>query len=374
MARLVLALLSVSALAQNYDESRVGTYTLPDPLIFENGARVRTAAEWTSKRRPEILRLFETNVYGRTVAGRPPAMTFEKTALDGKAIRKQVTVYFTGKKDGPKMNVLIYLPKSATPVPVFLCLSFSDTPFQAEKIIARGYGLATINYREIEPDSAEGIQHGIRPLFYKPGQTSPAADEWGAIGAWAWGMSRAMDYLESDRDVDAKRVIAMGHSRLGKTALWAGAQDSRFAMVIAAHSGEGGAALSRRDYGETVKNLNTRFPWWTCATYKKYSDHVDQMPTDQHMLLALIAPRPLYLATAEDDLWADPRGEFLSAVAAGPVYRLLGKTRLPTNEMPALEQPIIQTIGFHIRRGKHEVTAYDWDQFLAFADQHFGRK
>jgi hypothetical protein len=394
----------------NYDESKAGTYTLPDPLVFENGERVRSAAEWSNKRRSEILRLFETNVYGRTVAGRPPQMTFEvfdleKNALEGKAIRKQVSVYFTGKKDGPQMSVLMYLPKSAKPAPVFLCLNFSgnhtilsdpairlpeiwdgktktkqtaaessrgkSTQFQVEKMIARGYGLATIYYQDIEPDFEGGIEHGLRPLFYKSGQTSPAADEWGEIGAWAWGMSRAMDYLETDRDVDAKRVVAMGHSRLGKTTLWAGAQDPRFAIVIAAGSGEGGAALSRRDYGETVKHLNTSFPRWTCTNYKKYSDHVDQMPTDQHMLLALIAPRPLYLAAAEDDRWADPRGEFLSAVAAEHVYRLLGKKGLGTDQMPGAGQPVMQTIGFHIRPGKHEVTAYDWDQFLAFADKHF---
>ncbi len=405
----LLPLVAQSPLPVNYDESKVGTYSLPDPLVLENGQPVRTAAAWTKQRRPEILHLFETNVYGRTVAGRPSAMTFElfdidKKALNGKAVRKQVAVYFTGKKDGPKMDVLIYLPPSSKPVPVFLCLNFSgnhkilpdpaiklssvwdsktktshtapeesrdtSTQFQVEKMLARGYGLATIYYQDIEPDFEGGIEHSIRSLFFKPGQTAPAPDEWGAIGAWAWGMSRALDYLETDKDVDAKRVIAMGHSRLGKTTLWAGAQDTRFAMVIAAGSGEGGAALSRRDYGETVKHLNTSFPRWTCANYKKYSDHVDQMPTDQHMLLALIAPRPLYLACAEDDRWADPRGEFLAAAAAAPVYQLLGRQGLGTSEMPGLHQPIRQTIGYHIRAGKHEVTAYDWDQFLVFADKH----
>lgn len=411
--RILLALsLCLSAAAQsipvNYDESKAGTYTLPDPLVLQNGQPVRDAATWRTKRRPEILRLFETNVYGQS-PGRPAGLTFElfdldKKALGGAAIRKQVAVYFSGKKTGPRMDILLYLPAAATkPVPIFLCLNFSgnhkilpdaaiklpavwdgrqktkhaateesrgtSSAFQVEKILARGYGLATVYYQDIEPDFEGGIEYGVRPLFFKAGQTAPAADQWGAIGAWAWGMSRAMDYIETDKDVDARRVIAMGHSRLGKTTLWAGAQDTRFAMVIAAGSGEGGASLSRRNYGETVKHLNTSFPRWTCDNYKKFSDHVDQLPVDQHMLLALVAPRPLYLACAEDDRWADPRGEFLAAAAAAPVYQLLGKPGLGTAEMPPLHQPVMQTIGYHIRAGKHEVTAYDWDQFLTFADK-----
>ena len=328
--------------------------------------------------------------------------------MNGKAIRKQVTVYFTGKKDGPKMDILLYLPAARPkPVPVFLVLGFNanhrvhtdpgiklaaewsrdktripgeeskrgaSTYWQVEKVLERGYGLATIYYCDIEPDFLGGIAYGVRPLFYKPGQTSPAADEWGGIGTWAWGYSRAMDYLETDKDVDARRVAIMGHSRLGKTALWSGAQDQRFAMVIANNSGEGGASLSRRNYGETVKHLLTNFPYWFCDNYKKFGDRVDELPVDQHMLLALIAPRPLYLSCAEQDQWADPRGEWLSAVAAGPVYRLLGKQGLNTDQMPALHQPIMNTIGYHYRAGKHEVAAYDWDQFLAFADKHLREK
>jgi hypothetical protein len=231
-------------------------------------------------------------------------------------------------------------------------------------MISRGYGLATIYYNEIEPDFDGGIEFGIRSLYPKP-----AADEWGAIATWAYGLSRAMDYLVTDRDVDPKRIAVMGHSRLGKTALWAGAEDTRFAMVIAAGSGEGGAALARRDYGETILLVNQRFPHWTCANYKRYSNDAGKLPFDQHELLALIAPRPLYLAAAEDDRWADPRGEFLSAIAAGPVYKLFGKQSVEGTDLPGLEKPIMNTVGFHIRPGKHEVTAYDWDRFLDFADK-----
>jgi hypothetical protein len=395
--------------AANYDESKVGSYTLPDPLVFTNGQPVRTAGEWTNRRRAEIVRLFEDNVYGRSP--RAPAglnydvFDFESHALGGKAIRKQVTIWFSSRKDGPKEDVLLYLPTGATkPSPIILSLNFegnhtvindpgirlatvwnqrthergqaleasrgSSSNFQVEEVLARGYGFATVCYQDIEPDFKGGVVHGIRPLFFKPGQTEPAADDWGAIGAWAYGASRAMDYLEKDTGVDAKRVAIMGHSRLGKTALWTGALDQRFAMVLSSCSGEGGASLSRRNYGETIRNLVDVFPYWFSANYQQYADHADQLPVDTHELIALIAPRPVYITGAEDDRWADPKGEFLACVAAGPVYRLLGAEDLGTEQMPPLNHPIQHTIGFHYRTGKHEVTAYDWDQFLSFADAH----
>lgn len=412
----ILILLSCAAFAQpagyNYDESKVGPYTLPDPLVAQNGARVRDAATWEKVRRPEILELFTTQVYGRTPKGqvRPrfELTSTDKNALGGTATRKQITAYFTSKPDGPKMDILLYVPSNARkPVPIFVGLNFTGnhtvnadpgikladvwvkgkkvkaeeksrgvaaSRYQIEKILARGYAVAAIYYGDIEPDFDGGLPHGVRPLFYRAGQTEPAADEWGAIGAWAWGLSRAVDYFETDKDINAKQVALIGHSRLGKAALWAGAQDKRFAIVISNDSGEGGAALSRRIYGETVERLNTSFPHWFCKNYRKYNGRADQMPVNQHMLLSLIAPRPLYVASAEEDTWADPRGEFLSAVAAGPVYALLGKQGLGTDKMPGIERPIMQTVGYHIRSGKHDVTAYDWDQYLTFADKHFKSK
>jgi hypothetical protein len=393
----------------NYDESKVGTYVLPDPLVMQSGERVRDADTWIKRRRPEILRLFEENIYGRT-PGRPKDETFEvfdrgTSAFGGKALRKQVTVRFLGNRAGPAMEILIYLPAGAVkPVPLFLTLNFSGNhristdpgvkvaavwdrnnkvklaePEKAktttdlwpiEQILARGYGLATIYYCDIEPDFKGGMQYGVRPLYFKEGQTEPAADEGGALAVWGWGLSRAMDYLETDKAVDAGRVAILGQSRLGKTVLWAGARDTRFAMVIASCSGEGGAALARRNYGETAKHMAVNFGYQFCGDYQRYQDHPDQMPTDQHELIALMAPRPVYLSTGSEDQWSDPKGEFLAAVAAGPVYRLLGRRGLDTDRMPPLDSPILHTIGFHTHTGKHEITAFDWEQFLAFADMH----
>jgi hypothetical protein len=397
----------------NYDEAKVPKYSLPDPLVLRNGQPVKSARIWTEKRRPELLELFRAEMYGRR-PGKPEHMTFEleaidKQALGGKAIRKEATVYFTGKKDGPKMNILIYLPASATkPVPLFLGLNFGPNQtvdadpgirlrdswvrdgssktmakkpadeklrgaaasrWQVEKIVAHGYGLATIYYGDIEPDFDGGKPFGVRPEFFQEGPDGGAA-----IAAWAWGLSRALDYLETDKQVDAKHVAVFGHSRLGKTSLWAGAEDPRFAMVISNCSGEGGAALSRRQFGEQPHHLNRSFPHWFDANYKKYSNHESDLPFDQHELIALIAPRPVYVATAEEDLWADPKGQFLAEVAAGPVYELLGKKGLGTDQWPAVHQPIMHDIGYHHRAGKHDVTAYDWDQYLTFADMHFGRR
>lgn len=399
----------------NYDETRVGAYTLPDPLIAADGTRITGAAAWRRTRRAEILTLFQTHVYGRS-PGPPPAMRFVVTSVDeralgGKATRTQVSVVLSARTDGPTLDLLIYVPNAATrPVPAFVGLNFFGNQsittdpgvaistkwmrpsaghgivanrateksrgtmarrWPVERILERGYALVTAYYGDLDPDFDDGFGNGVHPLFYRQGQERPEADEWGSIGAWAWGLSRAVDYLRQDAAIDASRLAVVGHSRLGKAALWAGAQDERFAIVIANDSGEGGAALARRNFGETVERLNADFPHWFCANFRKYSGKAGLLPVDQHMLISLAAPRPVYVASASEDLWADPRGEFLAARHAEPVYRLFGLEGLGVADMPEVDRPVGRTIGYHVRTGGHDLTRYDWEQFMAFADRHF---
>ncbi|MEI6714485.1 MAG: acetylxylan esterase, partial [Verrucomicrobiota bacterium] len=303
----------------------------------------------------------------------------------------------------------IYLPKAATgPVPAFLGLNFvgnqcvandpgvplttrwvrstytkekdnhadetsrglHSSRWQVETVLMRGYATATAYYGDIEEDHPEGWKNGVRgELLRRSSKTQFAQDDWGAVSAWAWGLSRALDYLETDASVDAERVIVHGHSRLGKAALWAGAQDERFAIVISNNSGEGGASLMRRDFGETIAIANGWEPHRFCQNFRRYNHAANSLPVDSHLLIALAAPRPVYVASASEDLLADPKGEFLAAKAAEPVYRLFGKVGITSAEMPIPDRPIGNTVGYHLRTGKHDITGYDWAQYLEFADR-----
>lgn len=392
------------------DEAKVPEYKLPDVLTRFNGKKIKTEKDWFRRRRPEILQKFTEEVYGKVpgVLEVSEVKVWETSdAMNGLAIRRQLSLFFRKADKNLEVNVLMYLPKTNKKVPVFLGYNFTgnhtvssdpnirlteswvyDNPslgiinnrvteqsrgcdsnsWPVETIIKAGYGLVTLYYGDIDPDKND-FSDGIEPFFYKEGQTNPKFDEWGSIGAWSWGLSRVLDYLEKDELVDASKVAVIGHSRLGKTALWAGANDQRFALIVSNESGCGGAALSKRIFGETVQIINTNFPHWFCGNFKKYNNNEEELPVDQHMLLALIAPRPLYVASAEEDKWADPRGEFLSAKYASAVYKLLGKEGLPTDEMPEVNKPVMGTIGYHVRSGKHDLTVYDWQQYLKFADK-----
>jgi len=422
----------------NYNEVKIPVYTLPDPLMTDAGKPVTDAKMWWEQRRPEILSLFENEMYGRTPGfflasaellryPRIEVRAEKKNALNGKAVRREVRLHFTTKANGPYVDVLLYLPMTAKqPVPAFIAYNYtgnhtvSDEPdificeaflvpeydnflvnnhatersrgilkyqWPLEMIIDRGYALATACYQEIDPDFDDGFQNGIHPYFYKNGQRRPAPNEWGSMGAWAWGLSRILDYLETEPAINSACVTVAGLSRFGKTALWAGAQDQRFAAVIANGSGCGGASLSKHIYGETIGLLNYVRPHWFCDNFKYYSDNELSLPFDQHELLSLLAPRPVYLAVGEADRSSDPKGEFLAVLNADPVYRLLGTQGIgdiPEKNsvlrrgnmiydapMPAVNEPVGATIGFHIHTGGHTLTAYDWEQYLNFLDQFF---
>lgn len=387
---------------------------LPELLMSQEGLTIESAEQWEQVRRPELLELFRAQMYGRvpeaSLSIRSRLQFFDGEALNGTAIMKEVALEFAGDKDTLEATLLIFLPgREAGPHPMFLGLNFngnhtihpdprisvtdswvrnnqdlgildnrateasrgsSATRWPVEEILSRGYGLATMYYGDIDPDFDDDFKNGIHGLMdHMNGDRE--TDAWGSVAAWAWGLSRAMDYFEKDADIDQKRVAVMGHSRLGKTSLWAGAEDERFALVISNNSGCGGAALSRRVHGETVSRINQSFPHWFASRFREYNDKEAELPLDQHMLMAMMAPRPLYVASAQEDDWADPQGEFLSLYHGSQVYTLYGEEALTSNLMPDLNQPVkAGRVAYHIRTGKHDVTRYDWDQYLNFADQH----
>jgi peptidoglycan/xylan/chitin deacetylase (PgdA/CDA1 family) len=399
----------------NFDESKIPEYHLVNPLVMQSGEIVKNPLTWLEKRRPEILRLFENEVYGRVPQGeikvRFEVLNKKNNVLKGKAALKEVRAWFKYKADSVKMDILIFIPNNGKDKhPLFLGLNFFGNHtvhpdpnisrakgyvinkkaigvlnhkasevkrgvmayrWPIEKLISHGYGVATIFYGDLDPDFNDGYKNGIHSLFYKNKRETPQKTDWGSISAWAWGLSRAMDYFETDPDIHNGQVVVLGHSRLGKAALWAGAQDTRFAITISNNSGCGGAALFRRKFGETIDVSVAYAPHWYCANFKKYVHNEEALPIDQHLLLSLIAPRPLYVASAKKDAWADPKGEFLALKHAAPVYELFHKKGINEEVMPKLDQPQTAQTGYHIRSGKHDIIAYDWEQYIRFADKHF---
>ena len=382
-----------------YDESKIPHYDLPPLLVTSEGKQIATAEEWKTIRRPQIMSLFGNLVYGRVPAPESPiAIDFEVVKTDsefmgGKATRKDVRIRFSNDNGRAEMLVLVFVPNAATkPVPTFLKHSFNNThgndfdahPSRAGRLkngwplgefFDRGYGFVAVYQQDLVGHNETEFLRGIHRLFYKDGQSFPKAREWGVLSAVAWGAMRAMDYLETDDDIDHKRVAIMGHSKMGKATLWTAAQDERFALAISAQSGCAGAALWRRKSGETLKKMVTRFPYWLCRNAWKFVEQEDDLPVDQHMLLACIAPRPVYVHSGVEDTWADGRGEYLSAYHASEVYRLLGKKGLTSEASPPVGEAIIESqVGYHIREGGHSIQMYDWERFLDFADYHFKGK
>jgi dienelactone hydrolase len=363
---------------------------LPDPLLTLSGERVTTASAWTTGRRAEVLELFRKHVYGRAPVGRPDDLkceTFDSAAdaMDGKATRKQIKISYHGPGGEGALKLVLFTPNAAKqPVPCFVLICnrpaaenidptrVVKSPFwPAEEIVRRGYAAAAFFNGDVVPDKHDGFKSGVFAIY---DQQPRPADAWGAIAAWAWGASRALDYLETDPAIDAKRVAVVGHSRGGKTALWAGAEDERFAMVVSNDSGCTGAAISRGKQGEHIRDINRGFPHWFNDNYKAFADRENELPVDQHMLDALIAPRLLYVASASEDKWADPQSEFLAGIHAGPVFKLFGLEGLASEIMPKADSPTQEGhIGYHLRTGKHNLTEYDWGCFMDFADKHLGK-
>ena len=374
------------------DAPDAAAYTLPDPLLSQAGRKITTAAEWEKSRRPEVLELFREHVYGR-VPTTPYRQTFtvvneNPRAMNGAATLKQIAIKI--EADGGKpvtINLSLFIPNARTkPAPAFLLICNRSIDnidptrekksefWPAEEGIARGYAMAAFFNGDVAPDKKDSHDQGIHGLLNRG---TPAPDAWGTLAAWAWGASRCLDYLQTNPAIAKDQVAVIGHSRGGKTALWAGAEDQRFALVCSNDSGCGGAALSRRKTKEkeTLPVINRAFPHWFNANFKTYNGREADLPVDQHMLVALMAPRAVAVHSSEQDLWADPRGEFLSVVHARPVFQLFGKQALgAAPQMPAIDEPMHGDVAhYHIRDGKHNLTLVDWTSYWDFADRVFAR-
>ncbi len=423
-ALFVLPLLAIPALAQiidspdevvagipvNYTEAKAGWFELPDPLTGSDGKPVTDPATWNEVQRPRILGIVEANQYGR-VPPRPEAMAFDAfdegtPAFDGSARRKQVTITFD-KAGEQFLDLVVYLPaESEGDCPVLLNIGWvannlavddpgvkvgrswnkeaqrrepatEGGPFGKLRMIPlaleRGYAVAHFNYADIEPDDVNGFAHGIRHHFLgegQEGQSKPGAEDWGAIAAWGWGISRVIDYFETDAEIDASRVAITGVSRLGKTVIWAGARDERVACVLASVSGSGGASLNRRRYGERPAHLVERFPHWFAAKFASWVGREEEAPWDSHFILSLIAPRAVLLQTGSTDKWSDPYGEFVAARAATPVFHLLGRKGIEDFPQPPLGEPMMNRLGYLMHDGGHGMIPDDWPVFLDFMDKH----
>ncbi len=364
----------------NYDESRIKPYKLPELLKMANGEPVTTAEMWFKKRRPEILKLFQTEIFGRVPENAPKVkwevVSTDDKAADGTAILKKVVGTMSDKAGAPKINLSLFIPAKANgPVPVILMIGFGKGGTLGPVgglVLGKGSAYASFSYTDIQPDQNNQFDKGVIGLTLRPGQTKPDADEWGSISAWAWGVSRIIDYFETDHAIDARCVGIQGTSRLGRTALWAAAQDERVMAAFPAVSGEAAAALARRDWGETVDDMAQNYSWQLAGNYQKWVGRWNDMPVDSHMLIALVAPRGLFVNGGTTDQWMDPVGMFLGLVHAGPAYRLVGARDLGVKELPPVDKIIMYgDLAWSYHTGGHMATPTEWTAFLEFADRHF---
>ena len=373
---LLLCFLLISGItmkAQNYDESKVGDYTLPPLLKTEQGETIVNQKQWEDIRRPEILKLFEDNVYGQ-VPKDFDEINFnlideDANALDGKATYKEIDIEVHRNNNKVNIRLYLYVPNNVSKAaPTFLYINHrGEWTDDVQEVVSSGYAFAGFDVKDVAPDDKEDYSKEVLQKLYP--EHLEMQNGMRALGAWGWGASRIIDYLETDRSIDAKKVIVVGHSRGGKAALWCGAQDERVAIAISNESGNSGAKISRRNYGETVEIITQNFPHWFSPTYSKYANREDELPVDQHMLIALMAPRSVYVAAAEEDDWADNKGQYLSLVEAQPVFRLYDFNLNLPQEMPEVGEQLIQKpVGFHMRKGEHDITLYDWQMFIRFAD------
>ena len=399
----------------NYDEAKVPPFELPPLLVCDDGRKVSSRQDWLERRRPELLAHFTREVFGRAPGESRVRVEIVRRDVRGASdfatcLELDAILEPPNASRSLTLRLLVWLPNQIPgKVPIFLGLNLfgnhtthpdptirlasgwvpnssaigvndytaNDASrglharrWPVELALARGYGIATLYAGDIDPDFDDGFQNGVHGLFGEgSGVRSP--HDWGTLAAWAWGLSRALDALASVERVDTTKVGVVGHSRFGKAALWAAAQDTRFAWAIANNSGRGGAALSRRRFGEVVRDLNQRFPHWFASRFREYDEREHLLPIDQHGLLALIAPRPVYVATASLDHWGDPRGQFLACLAASPAFELFGSSGIRATEDDAASgRSIGDRIGYHCRPGGHDILASDWWHFIDFVERH----
>ncbi|MCE9533669.1 MAG: acetylxylan esterase [Planctomycetes bacterium] len=385
---------------------------LPDPLVMFNGTKVASKEDWVNKRRPELKSLFQTYMYGRLPDTKKVTASLnheDSKAFGGKGTVREFVLSF----DEPvkaKINLLLVVPNERKgPVPVFVGINFSGNHavlndpkillptswlpatrkgvkdnkatdegrgsevnlWNVDLAIERGYAVALFYNGDLDPDRADK-REGVRP--YLPRESEPSLDDTATIMTWAWGFHRVIDYLVTRNDLDPKKIVAVGHSRLGKTALLAAAFDERIAIAMPHQAGCGGTAPSRGKVGEQVKQINDRFPHWFNGNFKKFNDDPTKLPFDQHCLVALCAPRPVLFSNAKEDTWANPDGQFEVLQAADPVYRFLGAGGLEAKQRPEIGKLVDSKLGYYYRDGKHSMTRDDWQAFLDFADKQFGKK